>query len=109
MVAWYHTYLRHPGELRTEETLRRTLVWPDMRKDVRAHCRSCRECQLAKKVRKKYGLMPLKDNYSLTPWERVDVDLIGPYTIRNNNGKEYLLLAMTMIDPAIRGGLKSFK
>ena len=102
VVAWYHTYLRHPGELRTEETLRRTLVWPDMRKDVRAHCSTCRECQLAKKVRKKYGLLPLKEHYSLTPWERVDVDLIGPYTIRNDNGKTYTLLAMTMIDPATR-------
>jgi cleavage and polyadenylation specificity factor subunit 1 len=102
VVDWYHTYLRHPGETRTEETLRRTLIWPTLRQDVRAHCKTCRECQLAKKVRKKYGQLPLKESYSLTPWERVDVDLIGPYTIRNENGKEYALQAMTMIDPATR-------
>jgi hypothetical protein len=38
VVAWYHDYLRHPGELRTEETIRRTLVWPTIRQDVRRHC-----------------------------------------------------------------------
>jgi hypothetical protein len=46
--------------------------------------------------------LPLKQSYSLTPWERVDVDLIGPYKIKNKNGKTYSLLAMTMIDPATR-------
>ena len=102
VVAWYHTYLRHPGETRTEETLRRTLIWPDLREHVRAYCKTCKQCQLSKKVRKKYGHLPPKVHHSITPWERVDVDLIGPYTIKNNNGKEYTLLAMTMIDPATR-------
>jgi len=85
-----------------EETLRQTLIWPDLRAHVRAHCKTCRQCQLSKKVRKKYGHLPPKADYSTTPWERVDVDLIGPYTIKNKNGKEYILLAITMIDPATR-------
>jgi len=102
VVEWYHTYLCHPGERRMEETLRQTLIWPDLRAHVRTHCKTCRQCQLGKKVRNKYGHLPVKVNYSTTPWERVDVDLIGPYTIRNKNGKEYTLLAITMIDPATR-------
>ena len=35
----------------------------------------------------------------VTPWKRVNVDLIGPYTIKTKR-KEYSLRAMTMIDPA---------
>jgi hypothetical protein len=34
IVAWYHHYLAHPGMTRLEATLRETMKWPNMRKDV---------------------------------------------------------------------------
>jgi hypothetical protein len=33
-VAWYHHYLAHPGMTRLEATLRETMTWPNMRKDI---------------------------------------------------------------------------
>ena len=27
-VAWYHEYLSHPGQVRTEQTLRQHFTWP---------------------------------------------------------------------------------
>ena len=37
-----------------------------------------------------------------TPWKRVNVDLIGPYTIKTKR-KTYQLQCMTMIDPVTNG------
>ena len=34
-VAWYHEYLSHPGQVRTEQTLRQHFTWPGLRTDVR--------------------------------------------------------------------------
>jgi hypothetical protein len=60
IVCWYHTYLQHPGITRIEATLRQNLTWPDLKKDVEASVKNCHECQIGKKVRKKYGDLPEK-------------------------------------------------
>ena len=101
VIEWYHEYLCHPGENRTEETIRRTMTWPELRAQVRVFCRTCRKCQLCKKARKKYGQLPAKTDINLKPWQRVDVDCIGPYTVKTLTGK-HELRAITMIDPATR-------
>ena len=49
--------------------------------------------------RKKYGHLPPKQAEECTPWKRVNVDLIGPYTVKTPT-KTYELRVMTMIDPA---------
>jgi hypothetical protein len=87
IVWWYHTYLQHPGITRMEANLRQNLIWPNIRKDVEAAVKNCYECQKGKKVRKKYGELP--ENLAKRPisWNRVDVDLIGPLTIKTPSGK----------------------
>jgi hypothetical protein len=55
IVAWYHHYLAHPGMTRLEATLRETMTWANMRKDIESHVRTCPQCQKYKKVRPKYG------------------------------------------------------
>ena len=52
-----------------------------------------------KRQRKKYGHLPAKEAEYL-PWERVNVDLIGPYTVRTKEDSIQELRALTMIDPA---------
>ena len=81
VVAWYHQYLAHPGQTRLEATIKQVYTWPRMREHVQQYCRTCDKCQLSKKQRPKYGLLPAKEAET-TPWKRVNVDLIGPYTIR---------------------------
>ena len=102
IVAWYHEYLVHPGQTRLEATIRQLYTWPNLREHVHAHCRTCDKCQLSKKQRKKYGHLPAKDA-EVTPWKRVNVDLIGPYKIKspkdNKNKAPKELRALTMIDP----------
>jgi hypothetical protein len=33
-MYWYHAYLLHPGQTRTEKTIRNTMTWPDLTQDV---------------------------------------------------------------------------
>jgi len=97
ILAWYHEYLLHPGALRTEQTIKRTMYWSSLAKDAQRHCKKCKTCQLSK-VSKKYGQLPPKTAESC-PWERVCVDLIGPFTVKTPTGDRHLL-AFTAIDPA---------
>jgi hypothetical protein len=53
---------------------------------------------MSKRTRRKYGHLPPK-KAETSPWDRVNVDLIGPYTVKTPS-KKYELRAMTMIDPA---------
>ena len=102
VVAWYHEYLAHPGQTRLEATIRQVYTWPKLREHVHQYSRTCKKCQLNKKQRKKYGYLPAKEA-EVTPWKRVNVDLIGPYTIKNSNDPDTAeprkLRALTMIDP----------
>ena len=74
------------------------MTWPGLTQDVERLCSTCQVCQLTKKERKKYGLMPPKIAES-DPWVMVCVDLVGPFTIKTPS-KTHSLLALTMIDPA---------
>ena len=48
---------------------------------------------------KKYGHLPPKEAEA-EPWERLCVDLIGPYTIKRKGKEPLRLWCITMIDPA---------
>ena len=98
ILTWYHEYLVHPGESRTENTIRRIFYWPGMRTQVQHYVKHCHECQMSKKGRKRYGHLPPKTAETI-PWARVNVDLIGEYIIKTPT-KVHKLRAMTMIDPA---------
>jgi hypothetical protein len=49
---------------------------------VEAAVNNCDECQIGKKVRKKYGDLPEKLAERPIAWNRVDVDLIGTLAIK---------------------------
>jgi hypothetical protein len=99
VVSWYHNYLCHPGETRTEETIRQHLWWPGMRTQIRKFVDTCPACQRGKKKRLKYGQLPAKEA-EYQPWSHLCVDTIGPYRIRRKGKKELIFQAVTFIDPA---------
>ncbi len=100
IIDWYHTMLCHPGFNRTEETIAQHLWWGDMRAQIRKYCSTCPTCQRNKKDPRKFGHLPPKEAEA-TPWDRMCVDLIGPYTIRRKKPHEDLICkCITMIDPA---------
>ena len=69
-----------------------------MKQDVEHTCRTCSLCQKCKKVHKKCGKLPAREVDS-TPWERVNIDLIGPWSVKTPT-KTHTLNALTIIDPA---------
>ena len=98
-MEWYHTTLCHPGETRTEQTIRQHFTWTRLRQDVAHICGRCHTCQITKKAKKKYGHLPPKEAEA-EPWEKLCVDLIGPYTIKRPGKKTLSVWCVTMIDPA---------
>ena len=77
---WYHTHLCHRGTTRTEATIRQHFYWKTLRKNVEETCHRCQICQKSKASTTKYGKLPNKQAES-EPWERLHVDLIGPYKL----------------------------
>ena len=99
IIKWYHEYLCHPGINRTEETIGQHFHWPKMRAQITHNVTTCLNCQRNKRKKDKYGHLPPKEAEA-TPWDKLCVDLIGPYVI-NRKGKPRLTCqCLTMIDPA---------
>jgi len=100
-IEWYHTTLCHPGETRTEQTIRQHFYWKNMRDDVIRVCKTCDTCQRTKKNTGNINLGHLPEKVAeAEPWEILCVDLIGPYTFKRKGKKPYTLFCLTMIDPA---------
>ena len=98
-VKWYHELLMHPGETRTELTMGQHFTWRGMRKTVEDICGKCQACQLQKPKLKRLGHLPPKLPEEI-PWERLCIDLIGPYTIGSKDKSDVATLhCLTMIDP----------
>jgi Integrase zinc binding domain len=97
VLSWYHEYLLLPRQTHTEQTIRDTMTWPDLRQDVERLCSACQVCQVTNKECKKYGLLPPKTEES-DPWVMVCVDRVGPFTMKTPL-KTHFLLALTTIDP----------
>jgi hypothetical protein len=71
-----------------------------MREDIALYVKTCCNCQLCKKSRKKYGHQPPKDMEASVPWNHVNIDLIGPLSVKTKSKCTFVLNALTMIDPA---------
>ena len=96
IVDWYHNYLGHPGINRTEETISQHLWWPKMRGHITNSVATCNSCQRNKRRHKKYGHLPAK-TAEAKPWDKLCVDLIGPYTI-NRKRSQYIGMQMCYHD-----------
>src|SRR5210317_1055363 len=71
-----------------------------MRKQITHIVSTCESCQRNKRRFKKYGLLPEKVAEA-QPWDKLCVDLIGPYKINRKGIKKQLICkCVTMIDPA---------
>ena len=60
----------------------------------------CSTCQLNKRrASENFGHLPEKEAEAI-PWDKMCIDLIGPYTIRRKGQKTLICKCVTMIDPA---------
>ena len=68
-------------------------------KTIRKLCEVCPTCQKNTQDNPKFGHLPPKEAEA-TPWDRMCVDLIGPYKIRRKSQETLVCKCVTMIDPA---------
>ena len=60
-----------------------------MSQDIKDHVKNCITCSKFKKARKKYGKLPVKEVAEETiPWDTVQIDTIGPYSLTTKDGKD---------------------
>ena len=89
----------HQGISRTLDRIQGQFYWPGMTEDVRHYCRSCDVCQRTiqkgKVGKVPLGRMPLIDE----PFQRVNMDLVGPIQPISDRGNRYIL---TVVDYATR-------
>ena len=70
-----------------------------MRKQITAYVQACPSCQKNKWKQKKYGhLSPKVAEVHI--WDKMQVDLIGPYKIKRKGKPPLICKCITMIDPA---------
>ena len=87
ILKWCHDHLNHPGETRMHQTLAQMFHWPNMKAHCEHHVKQCSICQSCKKKNKKHCKLPQTDVEKSEPWNRVNVDLIGPLNVHAMNGK----------------------
>jgi hypothetical protein len=68
-----------------------------MRTTIRRYIKTCRSCQVNKRHSQKYGHLPPK-LVIITHWKASCVDLIGPYTLKGQDGSSIDFMCLTMID-----------
>jgi hypothetical protein len=107
VLQWYHTSLQHPGIKRMQATIKENFYWPGIDASVESLVRTCDTCQKCKITAvKKYGKIPLPVSNTISPWEEVHVDLIGPWDVHYNSisipgkGTIQKIQALTVIDKA---------
>jgi Integrase zinc binding domain len=86
LIACYHAQLCHPGETQTEQTIQQHFWFPHLHELVHSVCSKCLICPKWKVSHMKYGHLPSKESEA-EPWERLCVDLVGPYTIKHKGAE----------------------
>ena len=83
----------------TEVMIHQYLYWPEIRYSVLKEGSNCGTCQRTKLSNKKYVKLPAKLAEEI-PWNKLFVDLVGPYVIQRKGKKEKLhIKSVTVIDP----------
>ena len=82
----------HLGEKRTLDKIRLRYFWPKMSKQVIQHVRSCVECQMRKRTLERPAGFLTSIN-SNRPFERIGIDLIGPFP-RSTTMNKHIIVAV---------------
>ena len=90
LLSAAHTWL--------EKTIKATVYWKIVSRDIQIHVKWCSTWQHGKQQWNKCGELPVKQAV-VTTWECLCADVIGPYTIKENNNICYKFMCITLIDP----------
>ena len=81
VLHWYHTYILHPVMDRTEANIFQHLYRPNIKYSLWKEVTNYDTFRHTKRSNKKYGKLPAKEVEEIL-WNKLCVDIIGPYVIR---------------------------
>ena len=92
--------VRHPGQHRMQELIKRTYWWPGLKEDVKKYAQGCIKCQQNKvQHQRKVGeLHPLEIPEG--PWQDISIDIIGP--LPKSNEMDTILVIVDRFTKMIR-------
>ena len=74
-----------------EATISHHYYWNNIRDDILTQTKFCRTFWINNKKGLKYGHIPAKEAEAI-PWNRLSVDIIGPYKIRREGRDQLIIL-----------------
>lgn len=83
----------HGGIQKTLELIRRNFFWPGMIRDVKEFIRSCETCKTTKSPNQILKPEMGKPAFSVRPFQRLYIDLLGPYP-RSRSGNIGILIIL---------------
>ncbi len=81
--------IAHHGVIHMYDTLRETMWWPSMLKDVYKYVSTCQECQVNKNEKYNSSVQPM--TIPSRPWSHIAIDHVGPFPM-SNGGYKYILV-----------------
>ena len=75
-----HPISAHFATKVTFEKVREKYYWPKMYEDIKTYVESCDQCQRRGKPQKKNELHPIE---IIEPFNQIGIDIVGPFTSRN--------------------------
>jgi transposase InsO family protein len=97
IVNFYHQAMVHTGTTRLYQSIAQHFVHKQLKQRCDDVALSCETCQLNKAANKGYGHHPPREAH-FAPWYEVAVDLIGTWTVNDENGNAHSFTALTIID-----------
>ena len=101
-IRWYHFCLKHPGIHQTYKTISMHFWHENLIDHIDKFIKKCEGCSRGKRTYPKYGKIPPAVDTVYLPWEVIQVDLFGPWKFNDLTGKEKVIHALSIIDPATK-------
>jgi transposase len=105
VIRHLHDNNGHPSIKQTKKLITDRFFWKDMGRDIHDHVRSCHYCQLANQpTTERTDGRVLKPTETDVPWEKVGLDLLGPFP-NAKGGYQYVALLEDYHTHYLLGGL----
>ena len=82
----------HPGIVRMKRKIRECYWWPGMDKEIEHFVRNCLPCQDSAKSAPKLHIEPYRIPLPDSPWEKLAIDITGPFDNAPHNMKFIVVL-----------------
>ena len=97
IVRFYHMTMTHVGATRLYQTMAQFWIHKDLKATAENIALQCDTCQKSKLPGRGYGHLPPREAF-VAPWHEIAVDLIGPWTLHDEDGNSHTFTALTVID-----------